>query len=111
MTMGFIGRLSLFFDERGVSVIFGTLMLILITITAASGIAVMVSTMQKEAMDRESHLAAVENENLKIIAIDPVGNSTHWNSINVTILNLNTADSYITGISMNKDFCNYSATL
>ncbi len=110
MTMGFIGRLSLFFDERGVSVIFGTLMLILITITAASGIALMVSTMQKEAMDRESHLAAVENENLRIISIDPVGNSTHWNSINVTILNLNTADSYITGINMNKDFSiNYMA--
>lgn len=106
MIMGFIGRSPLFFDERGVSVVFGTLMLILITITAASGLAVMVSAMQKEAMDRESHLAAVENENLKIIAIDPVGNSTHWNSVNVTILNLNTADSYMTAISMNKKFSN-----
>ena len=110
MIMGFIGRLSLFFDERGVSVVFGTLMLILITITAASGLAVMVSAMQKETMERESHLAAVENENLRIISIDPVGNSTHWNQVNVTILNLNTADSYITAISMNKIFSkNYMA--
>jgi len=79
-------------------------MLILITIIAASGIAVMVSTVQKDAMELESHRTAVENENLRIIAIDPVGDCTHWNSVNVTILNLNTADSYITTISMNKKF-------
>ncbi len=103
-------RISFFHNECGVSVIFGTLMLILITIIAASGIAVMASTVQKETMERESHRMAVENENLRIIAIDPVGNSTHWNSINVTILNLNTADSYITGISMNNIFAkNYNA--
>lgn len=97
---------SFYHNERGVSVIFGTLMLILITIIAASGIAVMVSTVQKDAMELESHRTAVENENLRIISIDPVGDSTHWNSVNVTILNLNTADSYMTAISMNKKFSN-----
>lgn len=103
-------HVSLFHDERGVSVIFGTLMLILITIVAASGIAVMVSTVQKDAMELESHLTAVENENLRIISIDPVGNSTHWNSVNITILNLNTADSYITAINVNNIYAkNYLA--
>lgn len=93
----------MYHDESGVSVIIGTLMLILITITAASGLALMVSGMQKEAMERESHLAAVESENLRIIAIDPVGNDTHWHSVNVTLMNLNTADSRVTAISLNND--------
>ncbi len=95
--------MSLHNDERGISVIIGTLMLILITIIAASGLALMVSGMQKDAMERESHLAAVESENLRIIAIDPAGNSTGWgwDSVNVTIMNLNTADSRITAISLN----------
>ena len=48
--------------EDGVSVIVGTLMLILIVVTAAAGLALMVSSMQKEAMTRQSHIASVENE-------------------------------------------------
>ena len=94
----------MYHDESGVSVIIGTLMLILITITAASGLALMVSGMQKEAMERESHLAAVASENLRIISIDPVENSTdpaQWDSVNVTLMNLNTADSRVTAISLN----------
>ncbi|MEA1945589.1 MAG: hypothetical protein U9N07_09745 [Euryarchaeota archaeon] len=91
----------MYHDESGISVIIGTLMLILITIIAASGLALMVSGMQKEAMKRESHLAAVESENLRILSIDPAGNSTHWHSVNATIMNLNTADSRITAISLN----------
>ncbi|MCD6197334.1 MAG: hypothetical protein J7K15_01995 [Deltaproteobacteria bacterium] len=91
----------MYHDESGISVIIGTLMLILITIIAASGLALMVSGMQKEAMERESHLAAVESENLRIISIDPSGNDTQWGSVNVTIMNLNTADSRITAISLN----------
>ena len=94
----------MYHDESGVSVIIGTLLLILITIIAASGLALMVSGMQKDAMERESHLAAVESENLRIISIDPVGNSTdptQWDSVNVTIMNLNTADSRVTAISLN----------
>ena len=91
----------MYHDESGISVIIGTLMLILITITAASGLALMVSGMQKEAMERESHLAAVASENLRIIAIDPAGNATHWHSVNVTLMNLNTEDSRVTAISLN----------
>jgi hypothetical protein len=103
----------MYHDESGVSVIIGTLMLILITITAASGLALMVSGMQKEAMDRESHLAAVASENMRIIAIESVENFTdftQWDSVNVTLMNLNTADSRITAISLNGDHArNYMA--
>ncbi|WP_129582697.1 archaellin/type IV pilin N-terminal domain-containing protein [Methanolobus psychrotolerans] len=91
-------------DTRGVSVIFGTLLLILITIIAASSVAFMVSTMQKQAMDRESHLTSVENENLKIVSIKPSGNVSVWNTIDLKILNLNTEDSYISAIRINDGF-------
>ena len=91
----------MYHDESGVSVIIGTLMLILITIIAASGLALMVSGMQKDAMERESYLAAVESENLRIISIDPAGNSTHWHSVNAIIMNHNTEDSRVTTISLN----------
>ncbi|MGM0771353.1 MAG: archaellin/type IV pilin N-terminal domain-containing protein [Halobacteriota archaeon] len=108
--MAVIDRVPLLRDERGVSVVFGTLLLILITIIAASGVAVMVSTTQKDIMERQAQIEAVENENLKVISIHPIGNSTHWNSVNITALNLNTDDAYITGIKMNDIFAlNYMA--
>jgi hypothetical protein len=91
-------------DCRGVSVMFATLLLILITIIAASGVAFMVSTMQKEAMDRESHQAAVRSEELRIVSIKPSGNGTTWQSIDMTVLNLNTADSYISSIRLNDAY-------
>lgn len=97
-------------DTRGVSVIFATLLLILITIIAASGVAFMVSTMQKEAMDRESHQAAVRSEELKIVSIRPSGDGSEWQSVDMTVLNLNTADSYISSIKLNDAFfMNYKA--
>jgi len=102
---------SLMNDTCGVSVIFATLLLILITIIAASGVAYMVSTMQKEAMDRESHQAAVESEELRVVSIDPVhGKSGSWQAIDLTILNLNTADSRISSIRVNDGyFLNFRA--
>jgi hypothetical protein len=97
-------------DTRGVSVIFATLLLILITIIAASGVAFMVSTMQKDAMDRESHQAAVKSEELRIVSIKPSGNGTAWQSIDMTVLNLNTANSYISSIKLNDAyFLNFKA--
>ncbi|MDW7732586.1 MAG: hypothetical protein SCH66_09195 [Methanolobus sp.] len=92
-------------DTRGVSVMFATLLLILITIIAASGVAFMVSTMQKDAMDRESHRAAVENEELRIVSIEPVhGNNGSWKAIDITVLNLNTADSRVSSIRVNDGY-------
>lgn len=84
-------------NERGVTVIVGTLMLILVTVTAAAGLAVMVSQMQKDEMNRQSHQAAVKNEQLKITGIQPAYNGTTGllEDLNITILNLNTAPSRI----------------
>lgn len=91
-------------DEVAVSVIVGTLMLILVTVTAAAGLAVMVSQMQKEEMNRQAHQAAVKNEILKINGIRPVYNETTGilEEMNVSILNLNTADSRVILIGLNE---------
>jgi hypothetical protein len=78
--------------------------LILITIIAASSVAYMISTMQKQTMDRESHQASVENENLKIVSIKPDGSGSEWKSIDLKILNLNIEDSYISSISINDGY-------
>jgi hypothetical protein len=91
-------------DNRGVTVVFGTLLLILVTIIAASSIAYMISTTQKQAMDLESHQKSVENENLKIVSIDPHGNGSSWESIDLKILNLNIEDSYISAIRINNGY-------
>lgn len=84
-------------DEQAVTVIVGTLMLILVTVIAAAGLAVMVSQMQKDEMNRQSHQAAVKNELLKITAIHPTYHAATGmlEELNVTILNLNTDDSKI----------------
>lgn len=91
-------------DDHAVTVVFGTLMLILITITVASGIAVMVSTMQKDAMEREEYRVAVANEDIRIVSIEPKveENSSYWSSAKLTFLNLDTKDSYIKAISLNN---------
>ncbi len=93
-----------FNDDHAVTVVFGTLMLILITITVASGIAVMVSTMQKDAMEREEYRVAVTNEDIRIVAIEPKleENSSYWSSAKLTLLNLNTDDSSIKAVSLNN---------
>lgn len=89
-------------DDEAVTVIVGTLMLILVTVTAAAGLAVMVSQMQKDEMNRQSHQAAVKNELLKVTGIHPVYNETTGAlaELNVTILNLNTADSKVNLIGL-----------
>ncbi|MHC1570037.1 MAG: hypothetical protein ACXQTA_03295 [Candidatus Syntropharchaeales archaeon] len=100
---------SLYHEEGGVSVVVGALLLVLITVIAASGLALMVSEMQKEGMVRESHIASVENEMLEIPGIDPEYNSTdrdYWGSINITILNMNVEDAYVRGICINDKYAN-----
>lgn len=90
-------------DEQAVTVIVGTLMLILITVIAAAGLAVMVSQMQKEEMNRQSHQAAVKNELLKITSIHPTYHTATGSleALNVTILNLNTADAKVNLVGLN----------
>lgn len=68
-------------DRRtGVSVIVGTLLLILITVIAAAALAIMVSEFEKEEMERQAHVSAVENEDLRIISIELENNRTNWAS-------------------------------
>ncbi|MDK2917215.1 MAG: hypothetical protein PWR16_821 [Methanoculleus sp.] len=110
-------------NEDGVSVIVGTLMLILITVTAAAGLAIMISEFQKEDMERQSHIRSVEHENLSLTHIDLTNNKTFWNNwsngtitdsgnwstLDLTILNLNIDDSYVTAISVNGRYAkNYT---
>lgn len=102
-------------NDQGVSVIVGTLLLILITVTAAAGLAVMVSQMQKDEMNRQTHLAAVKNENIAISGMSLTNNATLWNStpFNITnsqnwssvsfnLMNLNTEDVSVMGIAVNN---------
>ena len=105
-------------NESGVSVIVGTLLLILITVTAAAGLAVMVSQMQKDEMNRQTHLNAVKNENITILNIALENNQTQWNetgafvnglpqnwsSIRLTLLNLNTDSVTVMGIGVNDHY-------
>jgi len=90
--------------EEGISVIIGTLMLILITVTAAAGLAIMVSELQKDEMARQSHQAAVKNEELQIRQIQPAYNATtgYLENLTLSILNLNTAGSRVQLIGMNN---------
>jgi hypothetical protein len=103
-------NVSLRKDSRGVSVVVGALMLILIVVTAASALALFVSQMQKEEMEQQSHIAAVEGEELELSYIALEKNSTYWSSMNLTILNLNVKDTYVTAISVNENYAtNYTA--
>ena len=77
-------------DDSGVSVIVGTLLLILITVTAAAGLAVMISQMQKDAMNRQTHITAVQNEQTpdyrSEFCIQPCLSGTSIGSLTATIV-------------------------
>jgi hypothetical protein len=99
--------------EESVSVIVGTLLLILITVTAAAGLALMVSQMQKDEMNRQTHLNAVKNENITILNVafennqtewPGVQNSQNWSSARLTLVNMNTDDVRIMGIAINDHY-------
>jgi hypothetical protein len=107
-------------NEEAVSVIVGTLILILITVTAAAGLAIMVSQLQKAEMDRQSHLAAVKGEQILILSPGftndwlawnqtpfnvTAGQSwNNWSSVTFTLSNLNTDDVNVIGISINNQY-------
>ncbi|MDP3563127.1 MAG: Ig-like domain-containing protein, partial [Methanoregula sp.] len=111
-------------NEEGVSVIVGTLLLILITVIAAAGLAIMVSQMQKDEMNRQSHLAAVKNEKIEILNIGFANDRAAWNqtplniptdqtwdnwsSITFTMANLNIEEVRVIGIAIND---RYSANI
>jgi hypothetical protein len=100
-------------NEVAVSVIIGTLLLILITVTAAAGLALMVSQMQKDEMNRQTHLNAVKNENISILNVAfennqtewvDVPNSQNWSSIKLTLVNMNIDAVRVMGIALNDRY-------
>lgn len=111
-------------DEQAVSVIVGTLLLILITVTAAAGLAVMVSQMQKDEMNRQSHLAAVNSEKIQIVSVSfandddtwnkppfNMTNSGNWSSVTLNLVNLNIDDVRVIGIAFNDRYTRNFTTL
>lgn len=106
--MSFKGR-RLFQDERAATVVFGTLLIILVTITVVSALALSISVAQKNAMDRQSAIEASENENLEIVSIQPTASdyplySSYWDSLNITVLNLDILDFRVSAVSINGNY-------
>jgi len=100
-------------SNKGASEIVGALLLIAVVIVAVSGIAVIVAQVQKNEMERQSNIDAVEKENIKIMSILPVLNDTtgFLDALNVTITNLNSQDSRISTVIINdKAALNYTST-
>ncbi len=90
-------------DESGLSVIVGTLLLILIVVASASALALMVNEAQKKEMEQQSLRAAVESENLKILslALNDSDGDGYWNTMIITVANLNTEESKVVGLNIN----------
>jgi hypothetical protein len=98
-------------DESGLSVVVGTLLLILIVVASVSALALMVSEAQKKEIEQRSLRSAVESENLKILSLALKGsdNNENLNVMTVTVVNLNTEDSRIVDININgRNAANYT---
>ena len=106
-------------NDKGVSVIIGTLLLILITVTAAAALALMISQMQKAEMTRQSQIQNVHDEDIVISGLSFVNNATLWNStypnppfnisnsqnwssVTFNLMNLNTQNANVAGIAINN---------
>ncbi len=83
--------------------IVGALLLILITVIAAAGLAMIASQAEKQQADRQAVQDAIKNEKLVIVGIRPIFDisSPDYNTINITIQNLNVQNSSVSGISIN----------
>ncbi len=103
--------MKLFEDESGLSVVVGTLLLIFIVVASVSALALMVSEAQKKEMEQRSLRAAVESENLKILslALNDSDDDGYWNTIILSVVNLNTEESRVVGININdRNAVNYT---
>jgi flagellin-like protein len=102
-------------NDQGVSVIIGTLLLILITVTAAAALGLMISQMQKAEMTRQSQITAVKDEDIVISGVSlannanlwgtspyNISNSQNWSSISFNLMNLNTQDAGVAAIAINN---------
>jgi flagellin-like protein len=104
-------------NDKGVSVIIGTLLLILITVTAAAALALMISQMQKEETNRQTQITAVKDEDIAISGMNlannealwnsapfNISNSQNWSSVSFNLMNLNTKSVGIIGIAINNQY-------
>ena len=104
-------------NDKGVSVIIGTLLLILITVTAAAALALMISQMQKAEMNRQSQMTAVKDEDIVISGMSAannaylwnatpynITNSQNWSSVSFNLMNLNTQNANVAGIAINNNY-------
>ncbi|NJD53403.1 MAG: hypothetical protein FIB07_11105 [Candidatus Methanoperedens sp.] len=91
-------------DESGLSVVVGTLLLIIVVVGSVSALALMVNEAQKKEMERNSFRIAVESENLKITSLAPRTDNPgdeNWSIIKINIVNMNTEEARIVGININ----------
>ena len=101
--------MSFYNNENGVSPIIATLMLIMITLIAASGLAMISAHLQEDHADRVGLLAAIDGEKLRIVNIDlapAAGTSPQYREldfINITIHNLDIKPVSILGIMINDN--------
>lgn len=103
-------------DEQGVSVIVGALLLILITVIAAAGLAMIVSQAEKQQADKQALQQAIDNEKLKIVSMYPTYSDTtgYMNGMDIVVQNLNVQESSIIAISLNGVYakvCNLSKNI
>jgi hypothetical protein len=91
-------------DESGLSVVVGTLLLIILVVGSVSALALMVNEAQKKEMERNSFRIAVESENLKITSLALKNDNLsdeNWSTLRINVVNLNTEEARIVGININ----------
>ncbi|HZT36126.1 MAG TPA: hypothetical protein VFA15_09410, partial [Nitrososphaera sp.] len=74
-------------NRRGVSEIFGALMLILVVVTVVGGIAYFLASTQKQEQDRQTFLTSVRNDQLQVTntAVSPSDPSIAYQLVNTTV--------------------------
>lgn len=98
-------------DDKAATVVFGTLLIMLVAIIATATLVVLVSSAMRMNADREQQLADQQSENLTITSINPIGNNIskdYWAGFTFTIYNRDIKDASITAMSIDdKSLSNY----
>lgn len=92
------------YDDSGISEIVGALMLILIVVVGAAGLAMIVSQAEKQQADKDALTRAINSEKLNIMSITPYyNNSTGFlDYVNITVQNVNIDDSTLVMATINN---------
>lgn len=89
-------------DERGLSEIVGTLMLIIIVVTAATLLAAFVATYQAQLQKQESFSHDQSLESIHILGIQSHLNGSKYSNLNFTLASASVNPSIILGITINQ---------